>query len=126
MGEGVEKVPALLAGGGEDGAEDSEGLGSGFGPEATGDFLLHFHHADILLSLIVSERHGGMGQKTEHVRFVILQAQQQIMPRAATCAPASFAFPGPYQSPKRWLVFVECQPLHDDAVITCGQPPDEG
>jgi hypothetical protein len=60
--EGVERVfedvPALFSGCGDDGAEGCKGFGAGLGAETARDFHFDLHHADVLLGLIVGERHG--------------------------------------------------------------------
>ena len=47
---------ALLSGRTNIGHDFQEVLGTGFGPEATGDFGLDFNHAQIALRLIVVKR----------------------------------------------------------------------
>ena len=45
--------------------------------EASRDFLLHLGHADIILALIIGERHLWVTHKTQHILFIISQALKQ-------------------------------------------------
>src|ERR1700712_3635244 len=56
-GECPEDVDPVLSGGGDDRAHGCEDFGTGHGSEAAGDFHPQFHHPDVLLGLIVGERH---------------------------------------------------------------------
>ena len=74
----------MLAGGGEDGTQGGERLGTGVGAEAAGDFLADFHHAQVPFRLIVGEGHGGIVEEPQRIVFVVAQTDQQIVPRPAT------------------------------------------
>ena len=115
MGEGAKEVPALFAGGGQNRAERGKGLGSSLGAEAAGDFLFDLHHTQVLLSLIISKRHVGMGEEAQHVVLAGLEAQEQVMPDAAALAATAAG------ALEWWLGGVESQALGDDPVIASKQ-----
>ena len=69
--KGCENIPALFAGGGENGTQGGERLGTGVGAEAAGDFLSDFHHAEVSFRLIVGEGHGGIVEEPQRIIFVI-------------------------------------------------------
>ncbi len=58
MHDHVHEVPALLAGGADDGAHGEVVPGAAGGAEAAEDFLHPFHEPEIGLCLVVRKRHG--------------------------------------------------------------------
>lgn len=72
LGEGLEDIPPLFSGRGEDGAEDGKGLGAGVSAETAGDFLFELHHPQVTFGLIVGEGHVGVGQEPQGVVLVAL------------------------------------------------------
>src|SRR3954454_14384172 len=54
LGQGLDDVPALLFGGGDEGADDGEVTRALFGADAAGDFLPDLHHAAVAFGLVVS------------------------------------------------------------------------
>ena len=82
-------------------------MGAVPGAKGAGDFLLHFHHPDIPLGLVVGERHVGIGEEPERVLFVFLQAQQEVVPGAALV----------FSARQRGLCLVKGQSFGDDTVV---------
>jgi hypothetical protein len=58
-----------------DAAEDARALESS---EATGDFLLHLDHADVLFGLVVGEGNPLIEEKGQHAKIKVLEAVQQV------------------------------------------------
>ncbi len=58
--------------------------------------MAKFHHPTIAFGQIVGERHVGVGQEAEYVRFAGTQAQQKVMTDPARLA---FAAVGPFPRP---------------------------
>ena len=56
MHQGLEDVPALLLGGGDDGTHSGEVVGTPLGAEATGDLLAQLGHLEVTFGLIVRKR----------------------------------------------------------------------
>jgi len=81
--ERVACVEAVLARGGNVAADRQEALGALRGAPAAGDLLLELDHSDVLLGLVVFERHPEVVGEAKHVGLVALQAQQQVMGLAA-------------------------------------------
>lgn len=73
----------MLAGGGDVAAHGQEALGALGGAPAAGDLLLEFDHADVLLGLVVAERHAEVVSEAQHVGLIALQAHQQVVGLAA-------------------------------------------
>ena len=51
MHQGLEDVPALLSGGGDDGTHSGEVVGTPLGAEATGDLLAQLGHSEVTFGL---------------------------------------------------------------------------
>src|SRR5829696_1359622 len=68
-----QRVPAVLAGGGEIAAQGQERLGPGRGAPAAGDLLLQLHHPQVAFGLVVVERHAGVVQRPQHLVPVGIQ-----------------------------------------------------
>ena len=54
-------------------ADTAKDVGALLRAEAAGDFLLQLGHADVVLALIIGERHLGVGQEPEGFGFVVQQ-----------------------------------------------------
>ena len=78
-GQGLEDVPAALAGGGDDRAQIGEDACAFEGSEAAGDFHLHLHHAQVALGQIVGEGDGEVAKEAQDIVFVGLQPFEQIV-----------------------------------------------
>ena len=66
---------ALLLSCGDDGAQYGEVIGVASGPEAAGDFLAQFHHAQVALGLVVGEGDLWVGQEAQGLVPALMQAQ---------------------------------------------------
>ena len=67
MHQGLEDVPALLSGGGDDGTHSGEVVGAPLGAEATGDLLAQLCHSEVTFGLIVRKR-GDVPVDVEKLR----------------------------------------------------------
>ena len=54
-------------------ADTAKDVGALLRAEAAGDFLLQLGHADVVLALIIGERHLGIGQEAEGLGLVVQQ-----------------------------------------------------
>jgi hypothetical protein len=89
--ESSEGVPAAFSGGGEGGAEAGEAGGAFEGAQATGDFHLHLHHAQILLGQII----GEAVKEAQDVVLVALQPLEQVVTGTAFRPSRRALFEGP-------------------------------
>src|SRR5690242_20857752 len=80
-GEGLEDVPPVFSGGGDDGAERGKVLSGGEGSEGAGDFHLHLHHAQRLFSEVVGEGDLEVDEEAQDVVLELMQPAQQILSR---------------------------------------------
>ncbi len=83
MCQGVDGVPALLAGCGNDGAQGGEVADALFGAEAIGDLLTQLHHSQIMLGLIVREGNSQVGEAPQTSVLVCLETEGEGVPDAA-------------------------------------------
>ena len=63
MHQGLEDVPALLSGGGDDGTHSGEVVGTPLGAEATGDLLAQLGHSEVTFGLIVRKRRARVPRR---------------------------------------------------------------
>ena len=89
--ERLDDVPSLLSGGGDETADDGEVPGAFLAAEAAGDFLLEFHHAPVLLGLIVGEGHVKIVDKAQYVVAAGFQTQGEVMAGSALSPAPAFA-----------------------------------
>jgi hypothetical protein len=126
LGQGLDDVPALLFGGGDEGADDGEVTRTLFGAEAAGDFLPDLHHAAVAFGLVVGEGDGGIGQEAQHIALARHQAQQQVVAGPTRWAsPSAFAALG-RRGCQRGLSLMEGQTLGDDGVVASSDQIDQG
>jgi hypothetical protein len=67
LGEGLNDVPALFFGGGDNGADGGEIACSVLTAGPAGDFRLDPHHAQVAFGLIVGEGYSGIVEKAQRV-----------------------------------------------------------
>ena len=59
-------------------AHATEDLGALERPKATGDFLLHLGHADVVFALIVGEGHELVGHESQRLGFELAETVKEI------------------------------------------------
>ena len=84
--QGMQEIHPLLVQGGKITAQSTEHLQAHLGAQAARDFLLHFEHAQVALSLIVIKRHSEIGGKGEHLPLAHLQPMRACCGQDAVCA----------------------------------------
>src|SRR6516165_5027856 len=110
LSDSLDDVPALLFGGGDEGADDRKVGCTGDATEAAGDFLLDLHHAGVAFGLIVGEGHGRIVEEAQNVLFSICEAQEKIMSGSARLATATFGLSFGGGGRERRLRLVEGHP----------------
>ena len=83
MHQGLEDVPALLSGGGDDGTHSGEVVGTPPGAEATGDLLAQLGHSEVTFGLIVRKRRARVGEESQASLLVLAEAEREVMTDAA-------------------------------------------
>ena len=83
MHQGLEDVPALLSGGGDDGTHSGEVAGTPLGAEATGDLLAQLGHSEVTFGLIVRKRRARVGEESQAFLLVLAEAEREVMTDAA-------------------------------------------
>src|SRR5215207_4638769 len=109
-----QRVPAVLAGGGEIAAQGQERLGPGRGAPAARDLLLQLDHPQVAFGLVVVERHAGVVQRPQHLVPVGIQPGQQ--PGCGRTARTSWS-----SAAGRWG-WVGRLPVGDEPLISGVQP----
>src|SRR6516165_5436739 len=91
LGDSLDDVPALLFGGGDEGADDRKVGCTGDATEAAGDFLLDLHHAGVAFGLIVGEGHGRIVEEAQNVLLAMTRPPPGSRPWAmmAVSTPSS-------------------------------------
>src|SRR6266571_791512 len=94
------EVAALFAASAQVTANATEDLRSSQRAKASGDFLTHLDHADVLLALVVGEGHAFIQQEGQNAPIKILQPIQQIGRLALRAAALTWSQAwGPVASP---------------------------
>ena len=73
QGEGLSRRNLVFTASRQIAADSAKDVGALLRAEATGDFLLQLGHADVVLALIIGERHLGIGQEPEAFGLVVQQ-----------------------------------------------------
>lgn len=89
--QGMKKIAALLAHGGQTGAGDAEGVSAWRGAKATGDLLLQFRHPNVALGLVVVKQDTRIVEETQHIVGVSVQTSEEI-DRSRLLDPSASAF----------------------------------
>ena len=108
MHQGLEDVPALLSGGGDDGTHSGEVVGTPLGAEATGDLLAQLGHSEAAFGLIVRKRRARVGEESQASLLVLAEAEREVMTDAAFLSSA-------LAGPERRLRLVEGDGVVEDA-----------
>ena len=108
MHQGLEDVPALLSGGGDDGTHSGEVVGTPLGAEATGDLLAQLGHSEVTFGLIVRKRRARVGEESQASLLVLAEAEREVMTDAAFLSSA-------LAGPERRLRLVEGDGVVEDA-----------
>ena len=108
MHQGLEDVPALLSGGGDDGTHSGEVVGTPLGAEATGDFLAQLGHSEVTFGLIVRKRRARVGEESQASLLVLAEAEREVMTDAVFLSSA-------LAGPERRLRLVEGDGVVEDA-----------
>ena len=114
--QALEDISALLLSCGDDGAQYGEVIGVASGPEAAGDFLAQFHHAQVALGLVVGEGHSRVGEEAQGLVPALMQAQGEIVTLAPPRRPA------PAGRAELRPVFMERQRLDKQPVAAARYP----
>ena len=81
MHQGLEDVPALFLGGGDDGTHSGEVVGTPLGAEATGDLLAQLGHLEVTFGLIVRKRRARVGEESPASLLVLAEAERVMTMR---------------------------------------------
>ena len=108
MHQGLDDVPALLSGGGDDGTHSGEVVGTPLGAEATGDLLAQLGHSEVTFGLIVRKRRARVGEESQASLLVLAEAEREVMTDAAFLSSA-------LAGPERRLRLVEGDGVVEDA-----------
>ena len=108
MHQGLEDVPALLSGGGDDGTHSGEVVGTPLGAEATGDFLAQLGHSEVTFGLIVRKRRARVGEESQASLLVLAETEREVMTDAAFLSSA-------LAGPERRLRLMEGDGVVEDA-----------
>ena len=122
MSDGLDDVPALLFGRGDEGADVGKVGCCVQASEASGDFLFDLHHTHITFGLIVGEGHGWIFEEAQDVLLAGGEAHEKIVAGSARLATTRFGISFAGGGRERRLGFVECQAFGDDGVITPLKP----
>ena len=76
---GCDDIMALLAGGGDVGANGCKSLGAFLSAEGAGYFLFDLDHTDVAFRRVIVEWHAEISHKGKHAGFVGLQAVKQVL-----------------------------------------------
>lgn len=84
-------------------------------------FLSELHHSPVPFRQIVGERHGGIGQKAEHVLLTSAQAQQEVVANPARLTAQAL----PRGGDQGGLRVVERETLRENGIVTSFDQRDE-